>query len=101
MFQSGFTGKEPDLYCVNKNGTGDPEKESEADTHDDEGRLRFIEHHYVIADPRYVTKDMQLTDYAREHLNECAVKIDLVYPAGYYSKSRFELRDDGAYRTIF
>ena len=65
------------------------------------GRLRFVEHHFVIADPRYVTKDMQLTDYAREHLNECAVKIDLVYPAGYYSKSRFELRDDGAYRTIF
>ena len=64
------------------------------------GRLRFVEHHFVIADPRYVTKDMQLTDYAREHLNECAVKIDLVYPAGYYSKSRFELRDDGAYRTI-
>lgn len=64
------------------------------------GRLRFVEHHFVIADSRYVTKDMQLTDYAREHLNECAVKIDLVYPAGYYSKSRFELRDDGAYRTI-
>lgn len=64
------------------------------------GRLRFVEHHFVIADPRYVTKDMQLTDYAREHLNVCAVKIDLMYPAGYYSKSRFELRDDGAYRTI-
>ena len=64
------------------------------------GRLRFIEHHFVVADPKYVTKDMQLTEYAREHLDECAVKIDLVYPAGYYSNSRFELRDDGAYRTI-
>ena len=41
------------------------------------GRLRFIEHHFVVADPKYVTKDMQLTEYAREHLDECAVKIDL------------------------
>ncbi len=64
------------------------------------GRLRFIEHHFVVADPLYVTKNMQLTDYAREHLDECAVKIDLVYPAGYYTKSRFELHDDGAYRTV-
>lgn len=31
----------------------------------------------IVPDPKYVTKDMQLTEYAREHLDECAVKIDL------------------------
>lgn len=63
------------------------------------GRVRFIENHFVVNHPNYLTRDMKLTDYARNHLDECALKIDLVYPAGVYSQSRFNLVSDGMYRT--
>ena len=63
------------------------------------GRVRFIENHFVIASKQYVTSDGKLTEYARSHLDECALKIDQVFPAGYYTNSRFELSGDGYYRT--
>ena len=63
------------------------------------GRVLFIENHFVIASKQYVTGDGRLTDYARNHLDECALKIDQVFPAGFYTNSRFELSDDGYYRT--
>ena len=63
------------------------------------GRVRFIENHFVIASKQYVTSDGKLTEYARSHLDECALKIDQVFPAGYYTNSRFKLSCDGYYRT--
>lgn len=59
----------------------------------------FIENHFVLNDPLYVTRDKKLTDYARNHMEQCALKIDLVFPEGCYSNSRFRLVSDGAYRT--
>ena len=62
------------------------------------GRVRFIENHFVVASKQYVTGDGKLTEYARSHLDECALKIDQVFPAGYYTNSRFEVSSDGYYR---
>ena len=44
----------------------------------DSGHFRYIEDMMIINDPRYVTLeggDFSLTDYARSHLNECALLL--------------------------
>ena len=46
-------------------------------------RVRFVENHLVLNTPDFIAgygKDMCLTDYAREHLHECAFKFRLVFP---------------------
>lgn len=43
------------------------------------GVICFVENHFVLNDPNYLTADKQLTDYGREHLHECALKFNLCY----------------------
>ncbi len=62
------------------------------------GRIRFVENHLVINHPDYITRDGKLTDDARNHLERCALKVDLVF-----TDSRFapmcNNTDGGMYRT--
>ncbi len=44
------------------------------------GVICFVENHFILNDPNYLTADKKLTDYGREHLHECALKFNLVYP---------------------
>ena len=43
------------------------------------GVICFVENHFILNDPNYLTADKQLTPYGREHLHECALKFNLCY----------------------
>lgn len=43
------------------------------------GVICFVETHFILNDPKYLTADKQLTVYGREHLHECSLKFDLCY----------------------
>ena len=42
------------------------------------GDYRFIENHLVLNDNKYIDEDGSLTDYARVHLDECAVRFKII-----------------------
>ena len=63
------------------------------------GRVRFVENHFVINHPDFVNKDCTLTDEARNHLEKCALKVDLVYPHQRFTRSHNNT-DGGIYRTV-
>jgi Zn-dependent peptidase ImmA (M78 family) len=62
------------------------------------GKVRFVENHLVINRPEFVTKDGKLTDDARDHLESCALKVDLVFPDHRFT-SADQYLDGGMYRS--
>lgn len=42
------------------------------------GDYRFIENHLILNDKKYITEEGELTNYARVHLDECAVRFKIV-----------------------
>lgn len=42
------------------------------------GDYRFIENHLILNDKKYITHEGELTDFARVHLDECAIKFKIV-----------------------
>lgn len=65
-------------------------------------RVRFVENHLVLNTPYFVTghgKNMRLTDYAREHMHECAFKFKLVFPDAALSLGRCGCNENIIYRT--
>lgn len=41
------------------------------------GDYRFIENHLILNEKKYITEEGELTDYARVHLDECAVRFKI------------------------
>lgn len=64
--------REDETYSV---GFDDLIKSNKAFIHFAAGKYRFIENHVVLNDSKYITKEGTLTDYARVHLDECALKF--------------------------
>lgn len=62
----------------------------------DSGLFRYAEGRFVINDPKYVTKFVGgiyiLTDYARQNLNECALRFETI------ETTADGIRGDGLYR---
>ena len=63
------------------------------------GKIRIVENHLVINHPDFVKKDCTLTDDARNHLEKCALKVNLVYPNQRFMQS-YNNTDGGLYRTV-
>lgn len=63
------------------------------------GAVCFVEHHFVLNTPEYLTKEKQLTTYARNHLDECALKFNLIFQDGQYASARSQLDNTVVYRT--
>jgi len=49
----------------------------------DSGNFTYIDGHYVINDPKYIIRTpfggLDLTDYAKLHVDECCLRFDLAY----------------------
>lgn len=58
------------------------------------GTYRFIENHVVFNSPKFIKDDGELTDYARVHLDECAVRFKI------RTKSAFFAREFAAFATF-
>ncbi len=58
----------------------------------------FTDNHFILNDRKYLTQQKTLTDYARNHLDECAFKFKIEYPKDYYAQSRKAYNLEGAYR---
>lgn len=61
------------------------------------GVICYVENHFILNDPIFLTKDKKLTPYGREHLHECALKFDLIFP----DRCGFKFKSDNklAFRT--
>lgn len=64
--------REGETYSI---GFDDLVNSNKAFIHFAAGKYRFIENHVVLNNPKYITKEGTLSDYARVHLDECAVKF--------------------------
>ncbi len=49
----------------------------------DSGNFTYVDGHYVINDPKYVSRSalggLDLTDYAKRHIDKCCIRFDLKY----------------------
>ena len=77
-------------------------KDKKLQKHIMKDRLCFVENHLVLNTADYVTghgKSIRLTNYAREHLHECAFKFKLVFQNAVISRDLSNINENVIFRS--